>query len=71
MNELKDLYKIVKLPARLSVTGKDVYSVVRTYYNTGLNGVQPNTDIITVADNMLKTDAENKLKEIKSTHYEN
>jgi hypothetical protein len=32
MNTIKESYKLVKIPASLSVTGKDVYHVLRQSY---------------------------------------
>lgn len=58
MNELKDLYKILKVPAYLNVTGKDTFHKVRQSYNH--NGY-----VIVVANNLLSHEADERINKEK------
>lgn len=56
MNELKDLYKVIEVPASATVTGKGFFAVVRQSYCT-------DPRVIPVKQNLLKHEAETALKQ--------
>lgn len=59
MNELKDLYKIIEVPASITVTGKGFFAIVRQSYHT-------DPRVIPVKQNLLKNEAEAALKQYQS-----